>query len=181
MQRACTRVIVIYGAPAVGKLTVARHLSAITGYRVLHNHMTSDLVSAAIGTNATNYWKVVSALRLILIWSAVKNREHMIVTGCYSHTAEPFYRQLMHIVARGNGQCSFVHMTCREDEMYRRVTDPSRRSFSKTHTAEELKRELSILNPHLTMPFATSLNIDTTAIPPAVAAMRIAERCGLLM
>ena len=40
------KLIFIYGAAAVGKLTVARELARLTGFRLFHNHLTVDLVSA---------------------------------------------------------------------------------------------------------------------------------------
>ena len=36
--------LLLYGPPAVGKMTVAQAISARTGYRVFHNHMTIELV-----------------------------------------------------------------------------------------------------------------------------------------
>ncbi len=38
--------IFIHGSPAVGKLTVARELAKLTGFRLFHNHLTVDLVSS---------------------------------------------------------------------------------------------------------------------------------------
>lgn len=38
------KLIFIYGQPAVGKLTVAKELEKITGYKILHNHLFVDLV-----------------------------------------------------------------------------------------------------------------------------------------
>jgi hypothetical protein len=38
------KLIFIYGMPAVGKLTVAQELAAITGYRLFHNHLVVDLL-----------------------------------------------------------------------------------------------------------------------------------------
>lgn len=38
--------VVIYGAPGVGKLTVARELARKTGYKLFHNHLTVDLVKS---------------------------------------------------------------------------------------------------------------------------------------
>lgn len=37
------KVVLLYGPPAVGKLTVARALAERTGYRLLHNHLLLDL------------------------------------------------------------------------------------------------------------------------------------------
>ena len=40
------KLLFLHGAPAVGKLTVARDLAALTGLRLFHNHLTVDLVSS---------------------------------------------------------------------------------------------------------------------------------------
>ena len=38
------KLIIIFGPPAVGKMTVGYELAKITGLRLFHNHMTIDLV-----------------------------------------------------------------------------------------------------------------------------------------
>ena len=38
--------IFMYGPPGVGKLTVARELSQLTGYKLFHNHLVVNLVYA---------------------------------------------------------------------------------------------------------------------------------------
>ena len=40
------KLVVIYGAPGVGKLTTAKALAELTGFRLFHNHLSFDLVSA---------------------------------------------------------------------------------------------------------------------------------------
>ncbi len=40
------RLVFIYGPPGVGKLTVATALATLTGYRLCHNHLTVNLVTA---------------------------------------------------------------------------------------------------------------------------------------
>jgi tRNA uridine 5-carbamoylmethylation protein Kti12 len=40
------KLVFLHGAPAVGKLTVARELSALTGFRLFHNHLTVDLATS---------------------------------------------------------------------------------------------------------------------------------------
>jgi hypothetical protein len=36
--------IVVFGPPAVGKMTVGYELEKLTGFRLFHNHMTIELV-----------------------------------------------------------------------------------------------------------------------------------------
>ena len=39
----------VYGPPAVGKLTVAKEIAARTGYRLVHNHVSIDPVLSILG------------------------------------------------------------------------------------------------------------------------------------
>jgi replication-associated recombination protein RarA len=44
VERKFVKFVVIFGPPAVGKMTVGHELSKITGFRLFHNHMTIELV-----------------------------------------------------------------------------------------------------------------------------------------
>jgi len=43
------KLVILYGPPAVGKLSVAQALAARTGFRVLHNHLFINLSHALFG------------------------------------------------------------------------------------------------------------------------------------
>ena len=38
------KLIIIHGAPAAGKLTIANELGRLTGFKVFHNHLSIDCV-----------------------------------------------------------------------------------------------------------------------------------------
>lgn len=38
------KLLILFGPPAVGKMTVGKELSALTGMKLFHNHMTIELV-----------------------------------------------------------------------------------------------------------------------------------------
>ena len=40
------KLVILYGPPGVGKLTVGRELAALTGFKLFHNHLTVDLAAA---------------------------------------------------------------------------------------------------------------------------------------
>ncbi|MBD0327065.1 MAG: AAA family ATPase, partial [Pyrinomonadaceae bacterium] len=40
------KLIFLHGLPGVGKLTVARELAKLTGFKVFHNHLAVDLVES---------------------------------------------------------------------------------------------------------------------------------------
>ncbi len=39
------RLVILFGPPAVGKMTVGYELEKLTGLRLFHNHMTVDPIS----------------------------------------------------------------------------------------------------------------------------------------
>ena len=55
--------VVLVGAPAVGKMTVAHELSARTGLRVFHNHQTIDLITQFFPFGSPPFDRLVSAFR----------------------------------------------------------------------------------------------------------------------
>jgi hypothetical protein len=44
MVASAMKLVVLFGPPAVGKMTVAQELAKATGYKLLHNHMTIELL-----------------------------------------------------------------------------------------------------------------------------------------
>ncbi|HKL24132.1 MAG TPA: AAA family ATPase, partial [Candidatus Nanoarchaeia archaeon] len=72
--------IIIYGPPASGKLTVAKELEKITGFNVLHNHLTGDISSAIYNFGSKRYKKFVRKLRKIILKEASKSEAKIIFT-----------------------------------------------------------------------------------------------------
>jgi hypothetical protein len=55
--------VVIFGPPAVGKMTVGMELERLTGLRLFHNHMTVDLVTRFFPFGTPAYNRLVSEFR----------------------------------------------------------------------------------------------------------------------
>ncbi len=55
--------IVIFGPPAVGKMTVSYELAQLTGFRLFHNHMTIDLVLNFFDFDQPQFHTLVSEFR----------------------------------------------------------------------------------------------------------------------
>ena len=62
--------IILFGPPAVGKMTVGQELSKITGYKLLHNHMTIDLVTELFDFGTPQFERLVPAFRQMLVAEA---------------------------------------------------------------------------------------------------------------
>lgn len=62
--------IILFGPPAVGKMTVGQELSTLTGYKLLHNHMTIDLVTEFFDFGTPQFGRLVPAFRQMLVAEA---------------------------------------------------------------------------------------------------------------
>lgn len=55
--------VILFGPPAVGKMTVAYAIAQQTGFRVFHNHMTIDLVTPFFAFGTPPFVRLVSTFR----------------------------------------------------------------------------------------------------------------------
>ncbi|MFT4928585.1 MAG: hypothetical protein ACI8WB_004704 [Phenylobacterium sp.] len=55
--------IIIFGPPAVGKMTVGKALEAITGFKLFHNHMSNDLALRFFDYEDDAYSSLVESIR----------------------------------------------------------------------------------------------------------------------
>lgn len=78
------KMIFLYGPPAVGKLTVAKELTKLTGYKLFHNHLTVDLVSSLYEWGSPKYWKYLRSIREQLLANLAKDDINIIFTYVYA-------------------------------------------------------------------------------------------------
>jgi len=75
------KLVVIMGAQAVGKMTVGQELSAITDFKLFHNHMTFDLVSAFFSPRTEEGWDLLAKIRYEMLKTfAMSTHEGVIFT-----------------------------------------------------------------------------------------------------
>jgi shikimate kinase len=172
------KLIFLYGAPATGKLTVAKTLAALTGYKLHHNHMAVDLALDLFDYADPHLMRLCERLHLDVFDIADQaNLPGVIFTLAGDGSSHaPFFAE---VIRRFQGNVFFVHLSCEIEELKRRVTNPERRQHRKAVEAsvllEFLKRfdcTKDIAHPH-------HLAIDTTALPPEAAAARIVDQFGL--
>ena len=62
------KLILLYGPPAVGKLTIAKEIARLTGFKLFHAHLTSDLVEAFFHAAPPRFanWRGTSGMRCLL-------------------------------------------------------------------------------------------------------------------
>jgi len=174
------KLIFIHGAPAVGKLTVARELSRLTGFPLFHNHLTVDLVSSLFAFGTPAFVSLREQIWLAAFAEAARNDLSLIFTFNPECTVnEEFIRKTIDTVEAAGGRVVFVELTCSEDELEKRMEQPSRKEFGKLASVDQyhsLKSEGAFEFPKL----ANEISVDTTNQSPAIAAQLIREQIAPL-
>jgi AAA domain-containing protein len=169
------KLIFIHGAPAVGKLTVARELAELTGFRLFHNHLTVDLLSPVFAFGSEPFVVLREQIWLSTFREAAKNSVSLIFTFNPEATVrERFIQDTIEVVGSAGGTVIFVELRCSEDELERRIEDPSRNEFGKLASVEQyrsLKDSGAFHFPRL----PSGISLDTTNQLPADTARLISE------
>lgn len=169
------KLIFIHGAPAVGKLTVARALSARTGLALFHNHLTVDLVSSVFPFGSDSFVRLREEIWLSVFHEASSSGTSLIFTFAPEGTVRPnFIQKTKEVVEAAGGKVVFVQLTCDETEIERRIEEPSRKKFEKLGSVNQY-RELKEAGAFVFPEIASELSINTTDTPPNEAARLIAE------
>lgn len=161
------KTIIIYGAPAVGKYTVAKELSKITGFTLLHNHLLNDLVTAACDFGSCRFGELVHSYRLDIMNEAAKaKRTGFIMTWVYSKTYNDYLKKVIKQAKKYNGEVIFVHLVCKKDELEKRVKKPSRKMFNKITSIKKLDEVMKKFDVISDIPYKPNYVIDNTNLSP---------------
>jgi hypothetical protein len=168
--------VFIHGPAASGKLTVARELSRMTGFRLFHNHLTVDAVTAVFDFGSEPFVLLREQIWLSIFREAAQRNVSLIFTFTPERTVRAsFINTTLDAVESVGGRVLFVRLTCPMDELERRIADASRAHFGKLRSLE-LFRELNQAGEfdYPKLP-DSGLSIDTNLTSPTQAAARICE------
>ncbi len=175
------RLIIIYGLPATGKLTVAAELAAMAGYKLFHNHLAVDLLLSVFDFGSPAFVELREQIWLSVFVQACRSQlPGLIFTFAPERTVRPsFIREVMSTVEREGGQVDFVELVCPLEELKRRIDSPSRRAYQKLSSVsffEQLHADGAFDVPNMPEP---RLSIDTTLRTPTQAAAEIVRTLKL--
>lgn len=174
------KLLFLHGAPAVGKLTVAKALLRLVPGRLMDNHAAIDLALTIFEFGAPGFWELVHHVRLSALDAAAEHGVPLLVTTfCYAEPEDrEQFRQIEAMVQRRGGELLPVFLHCSREEVLRRVGNPDRVARRKISSGEHLIRELDRYN--LTaVPRPDCLRLDTGVNSAEVTAHEIVEHFGL--
>jgi len=127
------RLIFLHGLPGVGKLTVARELAKLTGFRIFHNHLAVDLVESVFDFGSLPFIDLREEIWLVVFKRAVAaNLNGLIFTFAYDRTVQgDVIENTREVIESAGGEVLFVELRCSTEELERRIEHPSRQRFGK--------------------------------------------------
>jgi chloramphenicol 3-O-phosphotransferase len=175
------RLIFLHGLPGVGKLTVARALGKLTGFRIFHNHLAVDLVESVFEFGSPPFVELREKVWLdVFSRAAEADLGGLIFTFAFDRSVRRgFIESTREVVESSGGEVLFVELRCSAEELERRIERPSRRKFGKLNSAarfRELSEAGAFVNPGIP---SGHLVLDTTDISAPDAARLIVSKLGL--
>src|SRR6266849_4657026 len=168
------KLIFLSGLPGVGKLTVAKELSAISGCKLFHNHLTVDLLQPVFEFGSAEFVELRESIWLAVFEQACRaGLPGLIFTFNAENTVrQSFVTKTQETVAASGGTVCFVELICDEQELERRMYT----KLTSWAKYQQLKAAGAFSAPKLPAPLLT---VDTGKLDPRAAALRIAQECGL--
>ena len=116
------KMVFIYGPPAVGKQTVAKELSSLSGFRFFINHQASDPVSAILDfeENPTLFRSLCNEVKNMILEKAINiELPGLIMTFCYSRPdSDENLSITMDLLKRKNVDMYFSRLYCDHNELF---------------------------------------------------------------
>ena len=156
--------IILYGPPAVGKLTIAEKLAERTGYKIFQNNPTVHAVVPIFEFGTPEFIRSLERIRLTLLEEAARsNMGGMIFTYCYDAKEEDrTIDKMIEAVERAGGAVHLVQLICPESVLFERIDNESRKAHGKLMDHDRLRAMLErydLFTPYL---LRDSLSIDTS-------------------
>ena len=174
------KLIFLYGLPGTGKLTIARELAEITGYKLFHNHLTVDLLESVFEFGSKPFVELRELIWLSVMEEAATTLPAMIFTfNPENSVRQEFIQEAVQAVTSHGGEVHFVEVVCDPEELERRISTEDRKNHKKLVSVElfhDLKAKGVFDSPKMPSP---QLTLNSTLVAPRENALRIAERFSL--
>lgn len=163
----------------MGKLTVAREVERLSGYKLFHNHLTVNALTAVFEFGSGPFSEVLHRVRLDVFETAARHGTDLIFTnnsvwgnGSEGRAGfEQFAGTAAGRIETAGGRVDFVQLTAPLETMLDRVNSESRRRLQKLIDPDGLRAKLDGHDPSPLHP--DDLVINTAEMSPREAAETI--------
>lgn len=183
--------VIIFGPPAVGKMTVGRELARLTGLKLFHNHMTIELALNFFEYGHPAFYRLVADFRRRVFEEvAASDLRGLVFTYVWAleREAERAYVESITGIFRARGAgVYFVELYADLAERVRRNEDASR--LAEKPSKRDVEASLAVMLEHVQKHKLNTdgdffyednyLRLDNTRLPPEEAARRIVKAFNL--
>lgn len=168
------QVVFIFGPTASGKLTVAREVAALTGFKLFPDHLAVDLVNSVFDSDMRPYIRIREWAWTEVLREAVHVNRSLVFTFKPQATIRTsFISHACVIIERLGGDIVFIELTCPEAVIESRIENDDRAALHKLSSLADYRRQRDQgAFQFRTMP-TPALKIDTSECSPSDAAARI--------
>jgi hypothetical protein len=184
------KLVVIFGPPAVGKMTVGFELAKLTGLKLFHNHLTIELVLNFFDHGTPQFNLLVGEFRRRIFEEVAKSDlEGMIFTFVWAIDLEKereYIESFCDIFRRENADIYFVELEAdfeerlqRNESEFRLEQKPSKRNIESSKANLIHHEENYQLNTDGDFFYEKNyLKINNTNLPAEESARKIIEKFG---
>lgn len=138
--------VVLFGPPAVGKMTVGYELCKLTGFKLLHNHMTVEPLSEIFPFGSPQFVRLTVEFRRRILEEAVDARlaglVHTFVWGLDLDEDTALVRSYIDLVESHGGRARLVELYAEQAERLRRNATEFRLDRKRSHRDREFSRRV---------------------------------------
>jgi len=176
------KLLIIYGAPAAGKLTIATEVARRTGFKLFHNHVSIDCVKPVFDFGTTPFLRMIETIRFAMIAEAAREGVDLIHTFVYAlGEDDEHFAKLIASAEDNGGEVHLVLLKCETDELKARIGNDSRVRIGKLSDPDAVDGSLKKYDLRSTYPGRDSLVIDTTTTTADDTAEQIIQHLALLI
>lgn len=183
--------VIIFGPPAVGKMTVGLELAKLTGLRLFHNHMTADAVIRLFPVDSPPFLRLIREFRRRIFEEFVLTGDRGLIFTFVWDLDDADDRAFVDATTRlfkeRGGEVCFVELAANQAERLRRCDSPLRLGEKPLLRDVEGVRAFLVradagtrMNTEGAFPYPDRhLRIDNTQVDAPTAATQIARHFGL--
>jgi hypothetical protein len=182
--------VLLIGPPAVGKATVAREVARLTGYRLVLNTLTSEMLLEVFSRPERPFGHLHVEFQQRILQEAARADMDVVSTLAWAFDQEIDWkvsRARFDVVRESGGRTFIAELEAPFEIRAQRNHLPDRRARKPNQAAtltDEVMRELELRyrlqsEPGELAEFGAYVRIDTTVLAPAESAARIVETFGL--
>jgi hypothetical protein len=186
------RLLVIFGPPAVGKMTVGRAVAARSGFRLFHNHATIEPLLEVFDFGTPPFLRLLGEWRRRVVEEAVASGTDLVLTYVWDLEDEADAEEMrgqIGLYVEAGAEVAFVELAAdldtrleRNRTEHRLAEKRSKRDLAWSEgNVREMERYVMNTDPDAATPASAvldehrHLHVDNTALTPEQAAEQILE------